>query len=88
VFVTAVPDPPDPAPLQSVTVNATIMPMVTGCNVTFSIVGTDGYTNSGTYPTHANGNASFYIPGGNAGVIDVVTITTSNGKTYTVSYVF
>lgn len=88
VFVTAVPNPPDPAPGQSVTVNATIIPAVTGCNVSFTIVGTDGYTNSGTYPTDSEGNASFYIPGGAAGVIDVVTITSSNGKTYTVSYVF
>jgi hypothetical protein len=88
VFVTAVPNPPDPAPGQGVTVNATILPAVTGCNVSFSITGTDGYSNSGTYPTDSGGNASFYIPGGAVGVIDIVTITSSNGKTYTVSYVF
>jgi len=87
-FVTAVTDPLDPGPEQSVTVIATIIPSVEGCDISFSMYGTDGYTKSGTYPTDAQGNASFYIPGGAAGVVDHVTITTSNGKTYTVTYMF
>jgi hypothetical protein len=87
-FVTAVPNPPDPAPGQGVTVVATILPALAGCIISFAITGTDGYSNSGTYPSDSEGNASFYIPGGAAGVIDHVTITSSNGKTYTVTYVF
>ena len=87
-LVTAGPNPPDPAPSQGVTVIATLIPIAENCDISFSIVGTDGYSNSATYASDANGNASFYIPGGAEGIVDVVTITTSNGKTYTVTYVF
>jgi len=87
-FVTATPSPQDPGPGVGVTVTASLMPAVEGCNISFSIVGTDGYSNSASYPSDASGHASFYIPGGAEGVVDHVTITTSNGKTYTVTYVF
>ena len=87
-FVTAGPNPADPGPWESVTVTATLIPFAPDCNISFSIVGTDGYSNSATKPSDANGNASFYIPGGAEGVVDIVTITSSNGKTYTVTYVF
>ena len=87
-FVTAGPNPPDPGPWESVTVVATLIPFAADCAISFSIVGTDGYSNSNTKLSDANGNASFYIPGGDEGVVDVVTITSSNGKTYTVTYVF
>jgi hypothetical protein len=88
MFVNAAPYPFDPGPNQSVTVTATIIPAVAGCDISFSMSGTDGYTKSGTYPTNASGEASFYIPGGAGSVVDHVTITSSNGKTYTVTYVF
>jgi len=87
-FVTASANPPDPGPGEDVTIIATIIPAVTECNVSFSMSGTDGYTKSGTYATNSAGEASFYIPGGATDVVDHVTITTSNGKTYTVTYVF
>lgn len=87
-FVTAGPNPPDPGPGVGVTVTATLIPIAPDCNISFTIVGTDGYSNSATALSDANGNASFYIPGGEEGVVDVVTITSSNGKTYTVTYVF
>ncbi len=87
-FVTAGPNPPDPGPGEGVTVTATLIPRATDCNISFSIVGTDGYSSSATTPSDANGNASFYIPGGAEGVVDIVTVTSSNGKTYTVTYVF
>jgi hypothetical protein len=87
-FVTATPNPQDPGPGEGVTVTADIIPAVQGCDVTFSIIGTDGYSDSGTYQTDASGQASFYIPGGAEGVTDHVTIVTSNGKQYTVTYVF
>jgi hypothetical protein len=87
-FVTGTPYPQDPGPGVGVTVTASLMPSVEGCNISFSIVGTDGYSNSATYPSDANGQASFYIPGGAEGVVDHVTITTENGKQFTVTYVF
>jgi hypothetical protein len=87
-FVTATPYPQDPGPGEGVTVTASLMPSVEGCNISFSIVGTDGYSNSASYPSDAGGQASFYIPGGAEGVVDHVTITTSNGKQFIVTYVF
>jgi hypothetical protein len=87
-FVTATPYPQDPGPGQGVTVTASLMPATEGCNISFSIVGTDGYSNSATYSSDANGQASFYIPGGAEGVVDHVTITTSNNKQFIVTYVF
>lgn len=88
LFVTAAPHPLDPGPGQSVTVIATLIPAVEGCDITFDMTGTDGYTKLGTYTTNSLGEASFYIPGGAGSVVDHVTITTSNGKTYTVTYTF
>jgi hypothetical protein len=88
MFVNAYPSPANPSPGQSVTVHATITPPISGCNISFEIVGTDGYSDSKTTATNSQGHATFGIPGAESGVVDVVTITTSNGKTYTVTYVF
>ncbi len=87
-FVSGTPSPIDPGPGEGVTVTATLVPPVADCSISFSIVGTDGYSNSATNNSNAGGQATFYIPGGAAGVVDNVTITSSNGKTYTVTYVF
>ncbi len=87
-FVSGSPSPSDPGPGEGVTVTATLIPTVADCSISFSIVGTDGYSNSATNNSDAGGQATFYIPGGAAGVVDNVTITSSNGKTYTVTYVF
>lgn len=87
-FVTGGPNPTDPGPGEGVTVTATLIPLAQNCDISFSIVGTDGYTKSETNQSDALGQATFYIPGGAEGVVDIVTITTSNGKTYTVTYVF
>lgn len=88
LYVTGRPYPADPGPGEGVTVTATMFPAVEGCEISFNIVGTDGYTNSNTYSSSATGEASFYIPGGAAGVYDIVTITTASGLTYTVTYTF
>lgn len=88
LYITGRPYPTDPGPGEGVTVTATMFPAVEGCEISFSIVGTDGYTNSATNPANASGEASFYIPGGAAGVYDIVTITTASGLTYTVTYTF
>lgn len=87
-FVTGSPSPQDPAPGQGVTVTATLIPVVQGCNISFSIVGTDGYSNSATKTSDSNGQATFYIPGGAEGVFDMVTITAGNGVSSEVSYTF
>ena len=80
-------NPQDPGPSQSVTVIARVFPVVSGCTVSFSMSGTDGYSKSSTPTTDSSGTASFYIPGGAAGVHDAVTITV-NGFTYSVTYTF
>lgn len=85
--VSAYPTPSDPAPGQSVTVTATVFPVISGCQVSFTIEGTDGYSDSDTQSTDSSGRAFFYIPGAEEDVYDLVTVT-SNGKTYTVSYTF
>lgn len=87
-FVDASAYPPNPAPGQGVTVTARLIPVAVNCNISFSITGTDGYANSTTTASDGNGQATFYIPGGKDNVVDVVTITSSNGKKYTVTYVF
>ncbi len=88
MFVVGEPIPPSPAAYQGVTVVATLMPVTQGCDIHFSIIGTDGYSNSATYTSNQNGQASFYIPGAMPGVFDKVTITASNGASHTVSYYF
>lgn len=80
-------EPLDPGPTQSVTVIARVFPTVANCAVSFSMHGTDGYSKSGTPTTDSTGKATFYIPGGEAGVHDDVTITV-NGFTYSVTYTF
>ena len=88
MFVNAYPSPANPNPGQDVTVYAAVTPPISGCSISFNIVGTDGYSDSETALTNSQGQASFGIPGAESKTVDVVTITTSNGKTYTVSYVF
>jgi hypothetical protein len=67
--------PSDPAPEQDVTVTIT----VTNCDpsatqVSYSVAGTDGYSDAGTLSVDAACQASFGIPGGAEGVTDVVTV--------------
>ena len=64
------------------------MPPAKGCNIHFSIVGTDGYTDEQTKKSDNNGKATFNIPGAEKGVFDKVTITSSNGKKQIVTYTF
>jgi hypothetical protein len=87
-FVTGSPSPANPTPGQGVTVTGTIIPKVANCSISFSMTGTDGYSDSATKTTNAEGQATFYIPGGASGVFDRVSITSSNGKSYVVSYTF
>lgn len=88
VFVTGVANPANPEPYQGVTVTATITPVIADCEITFHIIGTDGYSKTETKTTNSWGKASFGIPGGSSEVYDKVTITTCNGKQYIVTYTF
>lgn len=87
-FVTGSPSPANPTPGQGVTITGTIIPKVANCSISFSISGTDGYYDSATKTTNSEGQATFHIPGGAAGVFDKVSITSGNGKSYLVSYSF
>jgi len=87
-FVNGAASPSNPSPGQSVTVTATLMPAIAGCNIHFHIIGTDGYSKKETKTSNSNGQATFYIPGGAEEVFDKVTITSSNGKQYIVTYTF
>lgn len=88
VYVTGVASPTNPEPFQDVTVTATITPVIAGCEITFNIIGTDGYSKTQTKTTNSSGKASFGIPGGSSEVYDKVTITTCNNKQYIVTYTF
>lgn len=85
--VDARPSPADPGPGEGVTVTATTSPAIAGCAMVFSVVGTDGYTNSQTVNSDASGQGSFFIPGGEEGVVDRVTIQVGTHQT-TVVYTF
>jgi hypothetical protein len=82
--------PSDPGPGVSVTVTIT----VTNCDpsatqVRYSVAGTDGYAAGSTLGVDGSCQASFGIPGGAAGVVDVVTVEiVGTGVTQTVSYSF
>lgn len=80
--------PQNPGIGVAVTVTATLMPPAEGCDISFSIIGTDGYSNQQTKKSNAEGKATFYIPGAKKGVVDKVTITSSNGKKQIVTYTF
>ncbi len=54
---------------------ATINPANTGVTVTYSVSGTDGYFDSGSLQTDSSGKVFFYIPAGESGVTDKITVT-------------
>lgn len=81
--------PPDPGPGESVTMTVKIFPAEQGVTISYSMQGTDGYTTSGQPTTDANGEITFTIPGGAAGVHDTITISVpSKGLEGTAEYDF
>lgn len=87
--LSATASPADPGAGQGVTVTGRVTPPTAGLSISFSIVGTDGYSKSSTVTTSASGTATFYIPGGAEGVVDTVTvILVETGQTISFSYVF
>lgn len=69
------PSPADPAPKQAVTVTITVLNSLHGTAVSYSLSGTDGYSQSGTLYTDQNGQVSFVVPGGAQGVVDTISVT-------------
>lgn len=82
--------PSDPGPTDNVTATVSTLAPASGCSVSYSVSGTDGYADSDTLTTDSAGEASFSIPAANEeGIVDTVTVTESaSGKTGTVTYVF
>jgi hypothetical protein len=81
--------PADPAPDQGVTIYARVSPQTSGVQIYFSITGTDGYSDESNKMTDSNGLATYYIPGGDEDVRDIVTIRiVETGLTRTINYTF
>lgn len=81
--------PSDPEPYEGITVTAKISPAKAGEDIFFSIVGTDGYSDSETVKTNSEGKANFYVPGGAEGVRDEVRIKiVSSGTERILVYTF
>lgn len=60
-----------------------------GCSISYSLVGTDGYTQSETLTTGSAGQISFNVPGGADGVHDSVSISElASGSTTHIGYTF
>jgi hypothetical protein len=81
--------PSDPAPYEGVTVWVDVN--AAEVTVTYEVIGTDGYTDSGSLGSDSSGRISFYIPGGAANVRDTVTVKVPQwGPSYvrTFEYVF
>ena len=68
------------------TTSARITPAIAGITVSYSDVGTDGYTTSGTRVTDAGGNISFFIPAGQKGVVDTFIVTVVGGPSATTTH--
>lgn len=87
LLVTA--NPPDPAPSQSVTMTVRLTSGESGVEMSYEVSGTDGYSDSGTQATDANGEISFNIPGGATGVQDTISVSVpSKGLQGSASYQF
>ena len=85
--VQIVQNPIDPAPGQGVDVTITVLNAPQGTQVQYSLVGTDNYKQGDTLSTDQNGQVSFHVPGGAAGVVDTITVTVGP-VTQTFSYTF
>jgi len=79
--------PADPAPNESVTVTLEIVNSLEGTEVTYSLVGSDNYTQNDKLNTNTDGIVTFYVPGGEDGVVDNFTVTVGSiSETYTYSF--
>ena len=67
------PVPSDPGADEDVRVTARVSPLVEGCVLDMSIIGTDNYSNQAFIATNKSGESTLFIPGGAEGVVDDVT---------------
>ena len=71
--------PEDPSPLQGYTVRVGVSCRANADQVSVSVVGTDGYTDSAICAlTNKQGGCTLAVPGGEAGVVDRITIVAGN----------
>jgi hypothetical protein len=81
--------PSSPAANQGYSIKVSVYCVPVNSNVTLSMVGTDGYTKSSTFPitsaAQSAGTYSLSIPGAQKGVRDDITakVTTADGQTIT-----
>ena len=80
--------PADPGPFQSYVAEALIHCASPNTQVTISIEGTDGFSDSITTTIQGDANVSLFVPGGAQGVVDTVTVAINNGPTRRVVLVF
>lgn len=75
-------NPADPAPEQDYIASAEIIcPSSSGTQVTLSIYGTDGYSDSSLVILSEKQTVSLYVPGAEEGVVDTLAITTEDATT-------
>jgi hypothetical protein len=84
-FVTV---PADPAPFEPYVATVTITCAMPNTTVNISIVGTDGYTDSIVCTISGDDVCTLTVPGAEAGVFDVVTVSVLDGPTRTIGLVF
>ena len=72
-------EPGDPIPLQGYTIFAQVLcPSEEGTDVTLTITGDDGYSNSRTITVNYNTEVFLYVPGAKESVVDKITATIGN----------
>jgi hypothetical protein len=90
VSVTTTTVPVNPAPDDDVTVTAATLPPAAGCTLSYSLAGTDGYTQADSLTTDSSGKVVWTVPAAHqAGIVDTVTTTEeTTGASSTISYTF
>jgi len=67
-------DPADPGPEEDVMMTVRLIPAKEGVEISYTVNGTDGYYDEGTSDSDDAGEINFYIPGGEGGVVDTITV--------------
>lgn len=79
--------PADPAPQESVTVTIEVVNSIEGTEVIYSLVGSDGYKQTGELITNAAGMVNFSVPGGDEDVVDTFNVTVADiNEKYTYTF--
>jgi hypothetical protein len=81
-------EPADPDPGEDYVATTRIYCPTSGTDITFSIVGTDGYEDSKTVTLEGSSLINLNVPSATEGVKDVITVDVLNGPTMSTSIVF